>query len=187
VAGTGKGVCTVLIERGAETHTDLAWYVIHTYSRHETKVEGNLHNLGLETFVPRITVRSRRRDRFRLLEVPLFPGYIFVHADLGTPVYYDILKNTGVVSILGNKRLCTPVPAETVFSLKKMVASDLTLDSWSRLVKGRRVTIVDGPLAGVTGVILRKKNGQRRLVVAVDLLGRAVAADLAEEAVESYH
>jgi len=49
------------------------------------------------------------------------------------------------------------------------------------------VTIVEGPLAGATGVILRKKDGQRRLVVAVDLLGRAVAVDLTEEAVESYH
>jgi len=184
---TGRGVSKVLIEKCAETHGDLAWYVIHTYSRQETKVEGHLENQGLEVLLPRITVRSRRQDRFRLLEVPLFPGYLFVHADLSTPVYYDILKNTGVVRILGLKRQCTPVPAETVFSLQKMVASNLTLDPWSRLVKGRRVTIVEGPLAGATGVILRKKDGQRRLVVAVDLLGRAVAVDLSEEAVESYH
>jgi len=172
---TGRGVSKVLIEKCAETHGDLAWYVIHTYSRQETKVEGHLENQG------------RRQDRFRLLAVPLFPGYLFVHADLSTPVYYNILKNTGVIRILGLKRQCTPVPAETVFSLQKMVASNLTLDPWSRLVKGRRVTIVEGPLAGATGVILRKKDGQRRLVVAVDLLGRAVAVDLTEEAVESYH
>ena len=184
---TAKGVAKVLIEKGAETHGDLAWYVIHTYSRQENKVEGSLQNQGLEVFLPRITRRSRRQDRFRLLEVPLFPGYLFIHADLSTPVYYDILRNTGVVRILGLKRQCTPVLAETVFSLQKMVASNLTLDPWSRLVKGRRVTIVQGPLAGATGVILRKNDGQRRLVVAVDLLGRAVAVDFTGEAVEPCH
>jgi len=181
-----KGLSEGLIEKGAETHGDLAWYAIHTYSRQETKVEGHLQNRGLEVFLPRITVRSRRQDRFRLLEVPLFPGYLFVQADLSTPVYYDILRNTGVVRILGLKRQCIRVPAETVFSLQKMVASNLRLDPWSRLVKGRRVTIVEGPLTGATGVMLRKKDGQRRLVVAVDLLGRAVAVELTGEAVEPY-
>ncbi|MGA9755876.1 MAG: transcription termination/antitermination NusG family protein [Desulfobaccales bacterium] len=72
--------------------------VIHTYSRQETKVERHLQNQGLEVFLPRITARSHRQDRVRLLEVPLFPGYLFVHADLSTPVYYDILKNTGVIA-----------------------------------------------------------------------------------------
>ena len=181
-----QGVSKGLIEGGAETHGDLAWYVIHTYSRQETKVEGYLQSQGLEVFLPRITVRSRRQDRFRLLEVPLFPGYLFVQADLSTPVYYDIIRNTGVVRILGLKRQCTRVPVETVFSLQKMVASNLTLDPWSRLVKGRRVTIVEGPLTGATGVILRKKDGQRCLVLAVDLLGRAVAVELTGEAVEPY-
>jgi transcriptional antiterminator NusG len=182
-----KGASKVFIEKGAETHGDPAWYVIHTYSRQETKVEGHLQNRGLEVFLPRVTLRSRRQDRFRLVEVPLFPGYLFVHADLSTPVYYDIIKNTGVVRILGLKRQCTPVPVETVFSLQKMVASNLRVDPWSRWVKGRRVTIVEGPLAGATGVILRKNDSQRRLVVAVDLLGRAVAVDLTGEAVEPYH
>jgi transcription antitermination factor NusG len=49
------------------------------------------------------------------------------------------------------------------------------------------VTIVEGPLTGVTDVILRKKTSQRHLVVIVNLLGRAVAVELSEEAVESYH
>jgi transcription antitermination factor NusG len=74
-----------------------------------------------------------------------------------------------------------------VFSLQKMVANNLTLDPRSRLLKGRRVTSVEGSLAGATGVILRKKDGQRRLVVAVDLLGRAVAVDFTGEDAELYH
>ena len=61
-----------------------SWYVVHTRSRHEAKVQSGLQARGLEVFLPRITVRSRRRDRFQLLEVPLFSGYLFVHTDLSS-------------------------------------------------------------------------------------------------------
>jgi transcription antitermination factor NusG len=98
--GTAKGVSEVFIEKGAETHGYLAWYLIHTYSRQETKVEGHLQSRGLEVFLPHSNGRSRRQDRFRLLEVPLSPGYLFVQADLSTPVYYDHVSNTRLARIL---------------------------------------------------------------------------------------
>ena len=131
-------------------------------------------------------MRSRRRDRLQLLEVPLFSGYLFVHTDLSPWAYDAIIRHHGVVRILGFKGQCLPVPRETVVSIQKVVACGRSFDPWSRLVKGMRVTIAQGPLAGATGVLLRKKDGQRRLVVAVDLLGRAVAVDLAEAEVEPF-
>ena len=164
----------------------LAWYVVHTHSRHEARVEAALEARGLEVFLPRITVRSRRRDRSRFMEAPLFSGYLFVHTDLNPFAYDGIIRHHGVVRILGAKGRFTPVDQETVASIQKVVACGRPFDPWARLVQGRRVTIIQGPLAGATGVILRKKDGQRRLVVSVDLLGRAVAVDLAEEAVEPY-
>jgi transcription termination/antitermination protein NusG len=162
----------------------LAWYVVHTHSRHEAKVELGLQSRGLEVFLPRITVRSRRRDRSQLIEVPLFSGYLFVRTDLSPWAYDGIIRHHGVVRILGFKGQCVPVPQETVVSIQKVVTCGRPFDPWSRLVKGMRVTIAQGPLSGATGVLMRKKDGQRRLVVVVELLGRAVAVDLAEEAVE---
>jgi transcription antitermination factor NusG len=163
-----------------------AWYVVHTRSRHEVTVEAGLEARGVEVFLPRITRRSRRRDRFRLLKAPLFPGYLFVNADLATSSYHDIIKQHGVVRILGPKGQCSPVPGETVISLKTVLASGRSYDPWLKLATGGRVAIVDGPLTGAVGIILRKKDGSRRLMVAVDLLGRSVAVDLAEEMVTSY-
>lgn len=55
----------------AQPENLLPWYVIHTSSRHEVKVEVGLTMKGLEVFLPRVMVRSRRRDRLRMLEVPL--------------------------------------------------------------------------------------------------------------------
>jgi transcription antitermination factor NusG len=160
------------------------WYVIHVCSRHEVKVEFGLKRKGLEIFLPRTKVRSRRRDRVQMLEVPLFPGYLFVRSFLQSSDYYNIIKQNGVVRILGSKWQYTPVPEETLTSIKALVNSGQPIFPWKRLEPGKRVRVVDGPLAGATGVILRVKKDKRRLVVGVNLLGRSVCAELSDETVE---
>ncbi len=161
-----------------------SWYVVHTRSRQEVKVQTGLELKGLETFLPRVTVRSRRRDRLQMLEAPLFPGYLFVHTDLNDWAHFNIIRNQGVVRILGIKGQYTPVLEDTVTSLRTLVNSGQPVFPWSKLTPGKRVRVVDGPLTGATGVILRNSKGKRRLVVAVELLGRSVCAELAEETVE---
>ncbi len=161
-----------------------SWYVVHTRSRQEVKVQTSLGLKGLEVFLPRVMVRSRRRDRLKMLEAPLFPGYLFVHTDLNDWANYNIIRNQGVVRILGIKGQYTPVPEDTVTSLRTLVNSGQPVFPWSKLTPGKRVRVVDGPLAGASGVILRLKKGKSRLVVGVELLGRSLYAELAEETVE---
>jgi transcriptional antiterminator NusG len=162
----------------------LAWYVVHTRSRHEAKVQSGLEARGLEVLLPRVTVRSRRRDRLQFLEMPIFPGYLFVYTDLSPWAYDGIIRHHGVVRILGSKGRCSPVAPETVASIQSVMASGRSFDPWPRLVPGRRVWVVAGPLCGAIGVIWRCKPGKRRLVVGVELLGRSIAVDLEEESVE---
>ena len=160
------------------------WYVVHTNSRHEVKVEVGLRQKGVEVFLPRVRVRSRRRDRLRMIDVPLFPGYLFVYSDLNDRDYYHILRQEGVILILGIKGQLTPVPEETVTSISALVNSGQPILPWTRLEPGRRVRVVDGPLQGASGVIVRKKTGKTRLVINVELLGRSVYTELSEETVE---
>jgi transcription elongation factor/antiterminator RfaH len=160
------------------------WYVIHTCCRREVKVEADLTRKGLEIFLPRVTVRSRRRDRRQMLEAPLFPGYLFVHTDLTDWAHDNIIRTLGVVRILGIKGQCTPVPEDTVTSLRTLVNSGQPIFPRSKLTPGKHVRVVEGPLMGASGVILKNKQGKRRLLVAVELLGRSVCAELAEETVE---
>jgi transcription antitermination factor NusG len=163
-----------------------AWYVIHTRSRHEAKVEERLRQLGLEIFLPRVTALSRHRDRRVYLQVPLFSGYLFIHSDLAPPVYQEIIKLPGVVRILGVRGRHQPVPRETVASLRVMVSSDRPYYPWPYLERGRRVRIMEGPLIGTEGIILERRAKKRRLVVAVELFQRAVAVELEDEAVEPW-
>jgi transcription termination/antitermination protein NusG len=162
-----------------------AWYVVHTHSRQEAKVEWGLQARGVEVFLPRITVRSRRRDRCQLREVALFPGYLFVYTDLSPVLYGEIIRHRHVVRILGSKGSCTQVPAETVTSIQSILNSGKPFYPWPGLVPGRRVQVMAGPLAGAVGTIRRLKPGKQRLVVGVELLGQSVAVDLEEESVET--
>jgi transcription termination/antitermination protein NusG len=169
----------------SEVNQNPAWYVIQARHQHEAKVELLLQRKGLEVFLPRITVRSRRRDRKRLLEVPLFPGYLFVHSSLDHQTYYEIIKQKSVVRLVGGKSgLPTPVPGEVVASINAIVDSHQPYHPWPYLRRGEKVRIMEGPLAGTVGVIVRTLDKKRRLVVAVELFQRSVAVELEEEVVE---
>lgn len=160
-----------------------AWYVLHTRSRFEQVVFDGLEGKSLETFLPKITVMSKRRDRRKKIRVPLFPGYVFVKSDLNVYERLEIVKTVGVVRLVGNKDGPIPVPNESVESLKIMVAGDNEVVTGTRFRKGDRVMVVEGPFAGVTGTFVRYKGGGR-VVVSIEALGQYAAVDVSQEHVE---
>lgn len=162
-----------------------AWYVVHTCSHHERRVERRLQERGLEVFLPHLTVVRRWRDRKKILQVPLFPGYLFVHDDLETSsAYYDVIMAPGVVQILGYNGKLQAVPVETIESIRLATASDRPYYPYRYLLKGKRVRVAEGPLAGVVGIIRERKEQKRKVVVEVELFHRAMAVELKDEAVE---
>ncbi|MDD2901999.1 MAG: transcription termination/antitermination NusG family protein [Syntrophales bacterium] len=161
------------------------WYVIQTQSRHEDKVETALARKGLETYLPRITYPSRRRDRKVILQAPLFPGYLFLRAELDPVTFHKVIKVDGIVRLLGNKGP-TPVGADTVSSIRHIVEGDKPFYQWRFLEKGKQVRVIDGPLAGTVGIIVGKKEKKRRLVVNVELFKRSLAVELDDDAVERW-
>ena len=159
------------------------WYVLHTKSRHESVVFEGLSKKRLEAFLPKVKVRSRRRDRKAMVHLPLFPGYLFVCTDLEPREHLEILKTTGVVRMIGAQSRPVPVAEETITSLKIMVATELPLSTGVRLRKGDRVMVVEGPLSGVVGTFIRHR-GQGRVLVQIEALGQYASVDVAEEEVE---
>jgi len=159
------------------------WYVLHTKSRHEAVVFDGLLKKSLEAFLPRVKVRSTRRDRKALIHIPLFPGYLFIRTDLQPRTHLEIVKTAGVVRLIGTSQGPVPVPAETVASLKIMVASERPITTGSRMRPGDRVMVVQGPFAGVTGTFTRYRS-QGRVVVHIDALGQYAAAEVDEGDVE---
>jgi transcriptional antiterminator NusG len=90
-----------------------AWYALHTKSRFENVVNEGLAKKTLDVFLPKITVKSRRRDRHKMIRVPLFPGYVFVRTDLNPYEHIEILKTTGAVKLIGSTRGPVPIADAT--------------------------------------------------------------------------
>lgn len=164
----------------------IPWYVIHGRCQFEVQIEYRMQKLGLEVFLPRHIVLSRRRDRKKYLQVPLFPGYLFVHDCLEPQTYYDILKLPGVLRFLTTGKKLQLVAPETIASLMLGLASDRPYYPGRSLQKGRRVRVVEGPLTGVIGIIRETKAQKRTVVIDVELFHRALSVELEDDAVEPW-
>jgi transcription antitermination factor NusG len=156
---------------------------LHTKSRFENVVNDGLLKKSLEVFLPKIQVRSKRRDRRLLIKVPLFPGYVFVRSSLQPNEQLEIVKTVGVVRFIGNSLGPVAVPDDTIESLMIMINSDNPVTTGHRLKKGDRVIVVNGPFTGVTGYFVRYR-GQGRVVVNIDALGQYASVDVGEEDIE---
>ena len=154
-----------------------AWYALHTRSRFENVVNDGLAKKILDVFLPKITVKSRRRDRHKMIRVPLFPGYVFVKTDLNPNEHIEILKTTGAVRLIGSSRGPVAIPDATIDSLKIMVATDGDVITGNRFKKGDRVMVVSGPFAGVTG-IFSNYRGDGRVIVNIEALGQFAAVNV---------
>lgn len=152
--------------------TQVAWYAVKTRARHEKRVVRTLVERGIDCFVPLARRRHRWSDRVQLVELPLFPTYVFVHIALGQRG--TVLTAHGVVGILGAGARPTPVPDAEIDTVLQLVFRDALLEPHPYVAAGERVRIRSGPFAGIEGTIVRT-CGKTRVVVAIDLIRQAVA------------
>jgi len=161
-----------------ESTDKLRWFAVHTRSRHEFRVLERLTGTGVEAFLPSVKRISRWKDRKKVIESPLFPGYIFIHTDNNPAERMSVLKTPGVVRFLGIiPGEPEPVPEEQIAALRRLIESGAPLDPYPYLKEGRRIRIVRGPLAGVEGILVQKV-GDNRLVLSIDLLQQSASATI---------
>ena len=142
-------------------------------------------NKRVETFLPKTLKRSIRKDRRVILNIPLFPGYLFLKSILTPEWHLQILKTVGAVKLIGNKGGPIPVPDTVIESLKIMTANQTEADILigSRFKKGDSVVVIRGPLTGVQGFFARYK-GTDRVIVKIDALGQFAAVEVAVDDVK---
>jgi transcription termination/antitermination protein NusG len=160
-----------------------AWYAIWTRSRHEQAVREQLERKGYEAFLPTITKWSRWKDRKKRVDWPLFPGYCFARFEPDERI--GILKVDGVVSIISNNGMLSPIPEVEIESIRTLVESELAYDPVPRIKEGDMVKVTHGPLKGVVGRLVRK-GAHSRLVLSVDLIGQAVSVEVDASDVKAY-
>ena len=118
-----------------------------------------------------------------MIRVPLFPGYVFVRTNLNPYEHVEILKTTGAVRLIGSTRGPVSIADTTIESLKIMVSTDEQVITGTRLKKGDRVMVINGPFAGVTG-IFSSYRGDGRVIVNIEALGQFAAVNVEAADVE---
>jgi transcription antitermination factor NusG len=151
----------------------LRWYALYTCANHEKKAAKEIVRRGVESFLPVYKTTRRWSDRRVQVEVPLFAGYVFVHLALCDRL--KILQVPGVVRLVGFGGLPTALPDEQMATLRAGL-NGVHAQPHPFLAVGRRVKIKRGPLAGMQGILLRRK-GCLRVVLSIDLIMRSVAVD----------
>ena len=161
-----------------------AWYAVYAQVRHESKVHSRLLAKSFECLLPQMERWSKRRDRRKRIQVPIFPGYLFVRTILDNYQQVKILQTPGVVRLVRNEDGPLPVPDSQMSSLITLLSNASVLKVHPYLNEGMRVRIANGPLYGCEGILVQKKHEKSRLVVAIDIIQQAVSVELSEDDVE---
>lgn len=159
----------------------LGWYALYVQVNHEKKVTDQLLKKNIECFLPLLPTWSKRRDRRVQLQVPLFPGYVFVHTVLENEVHVEILKIPGSVYIVRSSQGPALIPDYQVESLRTVLSHANTLALHPYLTAGDWVQVVRGPFAGCVGILQRLNPKKGTLVISVDVLRQAASVQLAVE------
>ena len=159
------------------------WYAVQTRSRFEKAVCAELQRKGLEPYLPTVQEVHEWKDRKKLVELPLFSGYLFARLADVNAARLPILKTAGVVQILGTGGAMVPVPDLEIESIRLVLSSGNPCWPYPMLREGKWVRIRRGPLAGVEGRLVRIKK-QCRLVLSVELLAQAIATEVDARDVE---
>jgi transcription antitermination factor NusG len=152
-----------------------AWFALYTRHRHEKAVATAVSEKGLTVFLPLYKIAHRWKDRMKDLVLPLFPNYVFILASpgqrnivLSTPGIYDFVRLSGIPA---------PIPAEEIEAVRQAVTHGLNTEPHPFLKSGDRVRVKAGPLGGMEGILVRKKNFYR-LVLSVELLVRSISVEV---------
>lgn len=166
---------------GLKDPTKKDWFAVFTTPRHEKRVEEHFRVREIESFLPLCRMRRRWKDGSKgTVQIPLFPNYIFVRIQRNGRV--PVLEVPGVLSIVGSGRESMSVPESYIHCLQEGLQQG-KIEPHSYLATGMRVRIRSGVMAGMEGILLRKKN-DFRVVLTLQMIMKSVKVEVELDEIE---
>jgi transcription antitermination factor NusG len=153
------------------------WYAVQTRSNFERLIASELKGKSIETFYPAVRELHRWKDRVKAVDVPLFPGYLFVRFEDTPSNRLRVVTTNGAVRILGDGSFIEPIPDHEIRSIRLLLDSARPFSAHPFLKEGAWVSVKRGPMRGIEGRILRFKSGAR-LVVSIEMLAKSIAVEV---------
>jgi transcription antitermination factor NusG len=154
---------------------------VYANVRHEKRVKEYLDARMVESYLPSYRTVRRWQDRRKEIELPLFPGYLFVRIAYRSRL--QVLTAPGVVHIVSFDGTPAPICEDEIEALRRALSRGANCEPNPYIKIGRRVRVRNGPLCGVEGVMVRRKEGYR-LIISIELIMRSVATEVDEADVE---
>ena len=151
------------------------WYAAQTCANHEKRVQEQLRQRAVEAYLPLYPAVRRWKDRRVRLELPLFPGYVFVRLALCDRLL--VLQTPSVVRLVGFGGRPAALPDQEIAALRHGLAGEMQFLPHPYLKTGQRVRVKTGPFQGLEGILVRKKKISR-FVISLDLIMRSVAVEI---------
>lgn len=152
------------------------WFAVYTSPRHEKRVAQYLNVREIEHYLPLYHPRHKWSDGSTVtLDLPLFPGYIFVHIDRTERV--RVLEVPGVLTFVGGTGGKPAALPDAEIDALRAGLSLRHAEPHPLLTVGQRARICSGALAGMEGIVVRQKSGLR-VVLTVDLIMQSVAVEV---------
>jgi transcription antitermination factor NusG len=153
---------------------DSSWVAIQVRVRREELVASQLQMRGYEHFLPTFDQKLRRGNQIQMRKGPLFPGYLFCKFNAAAPL--RIVTIPGVVRILGIPGKPHYLADKEIDEIRKIVVSGAVRGVLPKLEIGRPMLIVNGPLAGISGVLSTVRK--HRLLISVTVLKRSIMVQM---------
>jgi len=151
------------------------WYAVQTCARHEKRVRERLEKRTLEAFLPLYETVRHWKDRKANVQMPLFPGYLFVRVNLADRLH--VLRVAGVVKLVEFGGRAAELPSEEIEALRSGLLAGVQMEPHPFFKAGQRVRVFGGPLQGLIGVVVKRKN-RERFVVSVESIMRSFAVEV---------
>lgn len=154
------------------------WFAAYTYPRHEKYVNKQLADRRIESFLPLYRESRKWKDRRKVVELALFPGYVFVRIEERERL--KVLQLAGVVRFVMSQGRPAALESQEIQTLRSGLEKGGLAQPHPLLRVGRRVRVFRGPMAGVEGVLLRRKD-KVRVVVSIEAIQQSIALEVDAE------
>lgn len=149
------------------------WYAVNSRPRYEKKVADALRAKGITVLLPLFAESHRWSDRQRIVQLPLFAGYVFVRLDATLESRIPVLRTAGVLGFVGIRGVGVAIPEEQIEAVQTLMEEGVLVTPHIFLQVGKRVRIRGGSLDGLRGILLAK-NGDLSLVISVESIQRSI-------------
>jgi transcription antitermination factor NusG len=151
------------------------WYGLRIRQRFREDCENYLKAHAYDFFSPTRSEMRQWSDRRKITQVPLFPGYLFCRFDCkeSLPIWHA----PGLIDIVSSGGKLLEVDAEQIANVRRCLEASVAINVIPELVCGRKVQVIAGPLAGISGVLALIKH-QLRVALEITMMNRTVLVEV---------